>query len=53
MLIENVDARISRALGRLKKARSEGHPSRIAERERQLDQLLDLRLTLMEPTCTG
>ena len=48
MLIETLDARIQRALARVREARAEGHPAVIADRERMLDRLLDQRL---EMTC--
>lgn len=44
MLTETLDARITRAHQRLKEARTQGHPDLIADRERQLDRLLDQRL---------
>lgn len=48
LLIETVDRRIARALDRLKDARAQGHPCLIGYRERQLDNLLDLRLVLTD-----
>lgn len=47
MLISTLDARIARAHLRLKEARAQGHPSAIAERERQLDTLLEQRHNLV------
>jgi len=47
LLIATLDARIARAHQRLKEARTQGHPSAIAERERQLDTLLEQRHNLV------
>lgn len=47
MLLTTLDARITRAHQRLKEARAQGHPSAIAERERQLDTLLEQRHNLV------
>lgn len=44
MLIETIDARIERALARLRQARFDGRHDLIADREAALDTLLDLRL---------
>ena len=44
MLIATIDARIERALARLRQARHQGRPDLIADREAALDTLLDLRL---------
>lgn len=44
MLIETIDARIERALARLRKARQDGRHDLIADRQAALDTLLDLRL---------
>ncbi|MCA9843240.1 MAG: hypothetical protein KC491_01185 [Dehalococcoidia bacterium] len=46
-MIATLDARIARAHQRLKEARAKGHPSVIAERERQLDTLLEQRHNLV------
>ncbi|HPJ20122.1 MAG TPA: hypothetical protein PK635_13495 [Actinomycetota bacterium] len=51
MLIETIDARISRALTRLRQARFDGRHDLIADRERALDALLDLRLREAHQPC--
>lgn len=51
MLIETIDARIERALHRLRQARRQGRPDLIADRQRALDTLLDLRLREVHQPC--
>lgn len=51
MLIATIDARIQRALARLRQARRQGRPDLIADRERALDTLLDLRLREVHQPC--
>ena len=51
MLIATIDARIERALARLRQARRQGRPDLIADRQRALDTLLDLRLREVHQPC--
>lgn len=46
MLLETLDARIARAHQRLKEARTLGRRDLIADRQRQLDVLLERRLEM-------
>ena len=51
MLSETIDARIERALRRLRQARFDGRHDLIADREAALDTLLDLRLREAHQQC--